>query len=136
MRRLAPVLAGIAGVGMVLPFAVGVGVTGVLFVVPASVALGVVALVGSRRAAAVEPGWSAPKRLEGPEPSPAPAGPGPRTRPPARKVAAALSRFEAHELALNPWFGVGVGFLVVSLLLFTVVFGADNGGHWLSLIHI
>jgi len=62
MRRLAPVLAGIAGVGMVLPFAVGVG-PGVLFVVPAFAALGVVALVGSRRAAAVEPGWSAPKRL-------------------------------------------------------------------------
>jgi len=70
MRRLAPLLAGIAAVGMVLPLAVGGG-PGVLFVVPAFAALGVVALVGSRRAAAFESGWSAPRRLEGPEPSPA-----------------------------------------------------------------
>ena len=135
MRRLAPVLAGIAGVagvGMVLPFLVGVGSGIVAFTVPALAALGVVALVGSRRAAAVEPGWSAPKRLGGPAPAPSPAlaGPDPRTGPPARKVAAALSRFEAHDLALNPWFGVGVGLLVVSFLMLTVVYGADNGEHW------
>ena len=129
MRRLAPVLAGIAGVGIVLLLVVGDG-PGVLFVVPAFVAVGVVALVGSRRPAVVETGWSAPGRLEGPEPSPAPAGSAPRTKPPARKVAVALSRFEAHELALNPWFGIGVGFLVVNFLLLTVVWGAENGEHW------
>ena len=133
MRRLAPVLAGIAGVGIVLPFAVGGG-PGVLFVVPAFIALGVVALVGSQRPAAVEPGWSAPRRLADREPSAAPAVPSARTRPTARQVAAALSRVEARELTFNPWFGVGVGLLVVSFLLLTVVWGADNGGHWANVI--
>ncbi|MEO5678305.1 MAG: hypothetical protein ABIS47_01420 [Acidimicrobiales bacterium] len=133
-RRLAPVLAGIAGVGIVLPFVVGAGPGAVAFTVPAFVALGLVALVGSRRAAAVEPGWTAPRRLEGPQAPPAPAGPDPPTGPPARKVAAALSRFEAHELTLNPWFGVGIGLLVVSFLLLTGVYGADNGEHWADVV--
>lgn len=134
MRRAAPVLAGLAGVGIVLPFFVGVGPRTILFVLPVFAALGVVALLGSRRTVSAEPGWTAPSRFVEAVSGGTRQVPSPRTRPAARRVAAALSRVEARELATSPWFGVGIGFLVISFLSFAVVWGAENGSPWVEVV--
>ena len=134
MRRYASVLVAIAAVGVVLPFFVGVGPTAILFLVPLFGLLGGVALLAARRTALPERGWSGPASNIDLGTTAVAAGPDPAVRPPAREVAAALARVEARELATSPWFGVGIGFLVVSLLAFGVVWGADNGEHWSDIV--
>lgn len=133
MRRVVPLLAGIAAVGVALPFLIGVGPATLVFLVPVFGALAVVALVGSRRPAVVERGWSGATGgvVAG---GFATTGPIRQARPPARKVAAALARVEARDLATSPWFGVGVGFLVVCFLLFGVVFANDNASSWAGMV--
>ena len=134
MRRLAPVLAGMAGVGLLLPLLVGSGPRGVVLLVPFTGLLGLAAVAVTRRAAAPDPGWTGPGPAT--ESRLGPPGPTPRSRsaPAAGKVALALARVEGRELAGSPWFGVGVGFLVVSFLLFTVVYGSGNGEHWADVV--
>lgn len=134
MRRFAPVLAGVAGAGIVLPFLVGAGPRTAVIVVPVFAVLGLVALAGSQRAAAPESGWSGASGFIDADPTVARTVTGTRPRPSARRVAAALSRVEARELATCGWFGVGVGFLVISFLMFCVVYGSDNGGHWMEAV--
>lgn len=134
MRRIAPLLAGIAGVGIVLPFLVGAGTRTALFVVPLFAALGLVALVGSRRPAVVERGWSGAAGRVAQAAVAAPTPPRPLSRPRGRRVAAALARVEARELATSPWFGAGLGFLAICYLLFAVVYANDNVSHWAQVV--
>ncbi len=46
------------------------------------------------------------------------------------EVVRALGRIEGRMLALSPAFGVGLGFCVLLLVLFTFVFGGDNTTPW------
>lgn len=134
MRRVASVLAGVTAVGMVVPFVVGIGPRTVALL-PALGALGAVALVAVRRSAVVERGWSGVSW----SPLPATAAPPDRGRsghPPARRVARALSRVEAREMASSPWFGLGVGFLAMAYLLFAVVYPEDNASHWGEMVDL
>jgi len=131
MRRLAPLLGGIAAVGVVFPIVSGVQGGRLLIVEPLFALLGVVALVVARRPATVESGWSGTARASGA------ADVLPVTRsvahPSARQVAGALARVEARELASSPWFGVGIGFLVLTYVVFTVIYN-DSGSHWASVV--
>lgn len=45
-------------------------------------------------------------------------------------TAAALARVEGRQLATTPWFGAGVGFLLVMILVFAVIFGGENTQPW------
>lgn len=47
-------------------------------------------------------------------------------RLPARRVATALGRVEAYQLALRPWFGIGVGFCVVMVISFASDYESDQ----------
>lgn len=137
MRRVAPLLGGIAAVGVVLPMFIGVGPRTFLFVLPLFAALGVVALVGSRRAAVVEHGWSGAAGTGNVlAPGPLTAERRSRQRPPAARVAAALARVEAREMATSPWFGVGLGLLAMSFLMLAVVYAGDNGAQWAEVVDL
>lgn len=136
LRRYAPLLIGLGGAGIVLPFAVGIGPGLVaMFLLPLFGGLGVLGLVGMRRTAAAETGWSMTARSADLEADlvdlrqwPA----DPSRRRPARewRVAAALSRVEARDLGTSLWLGVGIGFLAVSLLMFVGLYGPESGEHW------
>ena len=134
MRRAAPVLAAVAGVGIVAPFFVGAGPSTVLFLLPVSAVVGAASLAAFRRAPAVEPGWSGRAGRVGVGSAEAHAGPRPPSRAAAGRVAAALARVEGRELASSPWFGTGLGFLAMTYLMFAVVWADDNGSHWADVV--
>lgn len=135
MRRVAPLMAGIAGVGLILPVVVGLRSRTIIFFVPLFAALGAVALVGSRRAALIEPGWSgAGGRGPALAPGPAAGPPAVRPRPSPSRVAAALSRVEAREMATSPWYGLGLGFLIMIFLMLVVFSPDDNASHWTEMV--
>lgn len=134
MRRLAPVLAGMAGATVLFGYAVPVGPLTLLVVVGLSGGLGALALLAARRTATPEPGWSAASHAFDLGRPAVPAAPSPRVRPPARKVAAALSRVEARDLVGSPWFGAGLGLLLVCYLSLAWVWGAGNGEHWSQVV--
>lgn len=136
MRRLAPVLAGMAGATVLFGYAVPVGPLTLLVVLGMSGGLGLLALLAARRTATPEPGWSGPSRSLDLGRAAVPAAPRPRVRPPARKVAAALSRVEARDLVGSPWFGAGLGLLLVCYLSLAWVWGAGNGEHWTQVVAV
>ncbi|HUP86421.1 MAG TPA: hypothetical protein VM143_12205 [Acidimicrobiales bacterium] len=75
----------------------------------------------------LERGWSLPTTTTTPTAAPT------STRDPAPSgwaVARALGRVECRQLVQSPWFGVGVGFCVLLLVLFGFVFSSDNGDTW------
>lgn len=128
LRRLGPVLLGVAAVGVFALF-LGVGSDGsnAPFLLLAAVPLAGVALLRARRGpvAVAERSWSTPIAAQ-----PRAGGPGRPERPPARSVARALGQVEARELATSPWFGVGIGFCVLLFMLFGFVYAGDNNESW------
>jgi hypothetical protein len=130
MRRAAPMLAGIAGAGILVPFVVGVGASPVTLLLPPLLVVGALAaLLAFRRGAVADPRWTGAATIDFTVTSAEPPR-ARRTAPEPRKVAMALGRVEAHELLFNPWFGAGIGFLAVLLLMLTVVYASDNGSEW------
>lgn len=45
-------------------------------------------------------------------------------------TAIALARVEGRQLAVTPWFGAGVGFLAVMILVFGIIFGGESSQPW------
>lgn len=132
MRRIWPLLGGIAASGVFL-LAIGgaeAGTGGGLFAIVA--AAGVVwALYGwvQRRRPALPGGWTPPAKVVF---SPAA---GPRASSP-RRVAAALGRVEARELASSASVGVGLGLSLMLLVLFGLVWAGDYGGDVVSYVEL
>lgn len=92
----------------------------------------VVALVAARRSNATTPdrSWSAPVRSD---PLPARAR---ASEASEWAVARALGRVEARQLFQSPWFGVGIGFCFMSVLLFGFMFAKENGTPWESQLQL
>lgn len=120
-RRVVPALAACATATIFGAVGFGSLMISLVFVCPVVALLGYL-VVTRRRPLLSEPRWTSPMPVE-----PALAVPGT-----PRQVVAALGRFESRELALSAWFGVGLGFLAVILMLLAVVYADDNGDVWLQ----
>jgi hypothetical protein len=55
---------------------------------------------------------------------------GPRTVANRRQVVTALARFESRQWLSSPWFGAGVGFCLLLVILFGWVWAADYDASW------
>lgn len=120
MSRLGTLVATIGTAGAFGAFIVGapLAATQFLFLAVAGAASGRVA-----RRAVPNGGWAAPVLVGATATTTQRSLP-----PPARRVARALGRFEARELALHPWFGAGIGLCVFMALGFGL--GGDADGTW------
>ncbi|MDQ1500307.1 MAG: hypothetical protein QOI86_3647 [Actinomycetota bacterium] len=126
-----PMLGGVAAVSLFLLVPVGFSGDGLgLAVVLGGIAL--LALAGlaltrrsTGRAALAERPWSAP----------APTMSRPAV-PRARAVALALGRVESRQLATGPWFGVGIGFCVLMIVLFGFVWAGEDSHTWVGAIQL
>ncbi|MEO5678304.1 MAG: hypothetical protein ABIS47_01415 [Acidimicrobiales bacterium] len=132
LRRLAPPLTGVVGVGAVGLIIMGGGRgASVGGLVVALATAGAVALARRPRRTRTELPWSAAPGTRPPDAGPPTAPTTPRGAPSTpRQVACALSRVEARELASSPWFGIGLGLLGVVVLALVALYPDDNGGSW------
>lgn len=124
MPRYGPPLLAAAAVLLLVPVLFGgfVPVVALILLVPIGVGT-LIATRGGRRRPSSDPGWRSPAA--------APPAPEPRQAPPHEPssglaVGAALGRVEAKQLLRSPWFGVGLGFLLLLLVLFGIVWADEN----------
>ena len=130
LRRLAPVVAGTAGISAVGLSVMGGGGGVLVLLLLALVAFGIVVRQRRPRRGLPERTWS-DARHSTPSPAPGPLAPPHREAPATPpQVALALARVEARELASSPWYGMGLGFLTVVILALVVIWPQDNGSTW------
>lgn len=131
--RWMPTMAGIAVVGVFLLFLLG-GETPsrvpVLGLAAALVLVLGILLVSRRPSTTPDRSWSAPVRMD--------QSPAPRPARPASEwsVARALGRVEARQLFQSPWFGIGIGFCLLLVLMFGFMFANEDGSAWESQIQL
>lgn len=127
MTRYRPLVLGVlitAAAGSILT---GMPV-GLLAVAGVSVAAGVMPLL-FRRAATPDFNWT-PTTPVFVGSLPARARHEPHGPSNSRSVIRAIGRFESAQLATSPWFGVGVGFCVIIIVAFAVVYDSDEVHLW------
>lgn len=121
MTRLGTLAATIGAAGAVGALSAGVPLLTGPFIVLALVGI----LLGRvARCVAPDGAWTSPRGIDRSATATATSG----DRPPGRRVARALGRVEARELALHPWFGVGIGLCAFMAVDFGLA--GDAEGAW------
>jgi len=125
LARAAPMLLGMAAVGVFFFVMLGAESTSRIPVLGLVLALAFAAAISFRarhRSTVAERSWSAPASASRPAERPTPAS--------SWSVSRALGRVESRQLFQSPWFGVGLGFCVLLTVMFGVLFASDNGSTW------
>jgi hypothetical protein len=126
MPRYGPPLLAAGGVLLLVPVLFGGFVPVVLLLLLVPIGVGtLVATRGGRRRQTPDSGWGA----TAPRAAPTASGALPASDHEAASgfaVGTALGRVEAKQLLRSPWFGVGLGFLVLLAVLFGVVWADEN----------
>ncbi|MGK2949045.1 MAG: hypothetical protein ACSLFP_10750 [Acidimicrobiales bacterium] len=126
MSRIAPQLAAVAFAALLGALMLGSPILSVAFLAP-TLALTWWSWHVRRHDPSDHP-WSAPTTTRSTSASSTRA----TGRPPTRRVVMALGHVEARQLALSPWFGIGVGFCVVMVLSFASSY--DGGETWAEVV--
>ncbi len=125
LARAAPMLLGMAAVGVLFVVLLGAESTSRIPVLGLVLALAVAAGVSLRarhRFTVAEHSWSVPSSASRPAVR--------QTRGSSWSVSRALGRVESRQLFQSPWFGIGLGFCVLLTVMFGVLFASDNGSTW------
>ncbi|MGK2949044.1 MAG: hypothetical protein ACSLFP_10745 [Acidimicrobiales bacterium] len=128
LRRIAVFSGGVAAAAALGALTVGGSMGGGLtwaFVAAAALLAAGTLVLARREPAAADGRWTA-TATEAPAPTDDHRGGGAS----APAVARALGRVEARELSRSPWFGVGIGFCALLLMLFGFVFAGEDAGTW------
>ncbi|HZN13901.1 MAG TPA: hypothetical protein VFB78_06530 [Acidimicrobiales bacterium] len=131
MRRAGWSLTVIVGMGLLFTVVLGGGSGGMPLPLPIILVVGLAAvlLLRSRPVRTIELGWSGGGAVARPL-AEIPLRPASTPRAGGRSVAWSLARVEAKELVASPWYAAGVGFWLVLLVMFGLLFVDDINRSW------